>query len=223
MSEFDAFSSSSDSDDHADNDHQDTVADHAGNPDDEIVRAPLNPNLILNSGTSNTRGDWTEINNHEVTVEINSLDLEALLQARDEITTFLNRVKSHLGILGSLSSLKFVSVAQLAKMWFPSHILSLFVSRINLGLTYNSKQKLNNNDEFWLWMQTEFLLMFYNVSPTEFYGTENRSLFPLAGKAIAFARYMEILRALQIPDREICDWKNGGDNCTWLSPMKRGP
>jgi len=87
---------------------------------------------------------------------------------------------------------KNVTPTQLLKVFLSPQIMSTITAQINTNIAGSSLQQ----DELTNFIQVELMLSFYGITPTRFFDTANKELYPTQGRAMAANRYEAILRAL---------------------------
>lgn len=134
-------------------------------------------------------------------------DVEELLLNKawaeaDTVTSRLLRRK-----FGACSSSRAqVTVTDLLQTWLDDSLLTAMKDFVNASL---SQPAFVTNDNLLMFFEVELWLCFYSATPTSFYDSANRDLYPPVWTAMPQSRYMAILHALEAPNQRSCrsdDW-----------------
>jgi Transposase IS4 len=139
----------------------------------------------------------------------NYADKTLLTMAKEEIPIVLDRVREimHTDTL-------ICDALRLFKLYFTPSIIQNMISWVN-STAKKSKLKVTEN-EIWGFIYVDCLIMFYSISPTEFYKSKNRIRYPVPKtKLLPHKRYKFIMRALNKGPKALLR------NKLWKSPVHR--
>ncbi|KAE8892837.1 hypothetical protein PF005_g21674 [Phytophthora fragariae] len=111
-----------------------------------------------------------------------------LCKARNEVNTVLERLRDR-KTGGGVSEQRGVSVADILDVWLDDSILLAFKSFVNSSL----QPDIVSTQELLSFIEVELWLSCYSITPTAFYASENRDIYPPMWTAIPMPRYMQIL------------------------------
>ncbi|KAE8985409.1 hypothetical protein PF011_g20398 [Phytophthora fragariae] len=131
-----------------------------------------------------------------------------LCKARNEVTV-LERLRDR-KTGGGFSEQRGVSVADILDVWLDDSILLAFKSFVNSSL----QPDIVSTQELLSFIEVELWLSCYSITPTAFYASENRDIYPPMWTAIPKPRYMQILQALNTSTQRT----SGAEN-QWEAPL----
>ncbi|KAE8912409.1 hypothetical protein PF010_g16960 [Phytophthora fragariae] len=160
-----------------------------------------------NEGCSSTA--WRFVDDPNMELRVDDVEDFLLCKARNEVNTVLERLRGR-KTGGGVSEQRSVSVADILDVWLDDSILLAFKSFVNSSL----QPDIVSTQELLSFIEVELWLSFYSTTPTAFYTSENRDLYPPMWTAMPKPRYMQILQALSTSTQRT----SGAEN-QWKAPL----